>query len=83
MRRPPLASLAWVLSHFSYVRLSATLWIVAPQALLSMGFLQARILEWIAVSISVGSTVGSILRCRGILYLMGHEGLGERRLHLA
>ena len=30
--------LVWVLSRFSHVRLFATLWTVAPQALLSMGF---------------------------------------------
>ena len=34
-----------VLNHFSHVQLYATLWTVAPQALLSMGILQARILE--------------------------------------
>ena len=31
-----------------------TLWTVAPQAPLSMGFFQARILEWIALSFSRG-----------------------------
>ena len=33
----------------------ATLWTVALQALLSMGILQARILEWVAVPFSSGS----------------------------
>ena len=33
-----LSSLAWVLSHFSCVQLFATLWTVAHQAPLSMGF---------------------------------------------
>ena len=33
-----LSSLAWVLSHFSFVQLFATLWTVAHQAPLSMGF---------------------------------------------
>ena len=37
------------LSHFSHVRLFASLWTVACQAPLSMGILQARILEWVAV----------------------------------
>ena len=37
---------------FSHVRLFATLWTVAHQALLSRGFFQARILEWIAMSSS-------------------------------
>ena len=36
-------------SHFSCVRLSATLWTVAWQAPLSIGILQARILEWVAL----------------------------------
>ena len=39
----------YLLSHFSHVRFFATLWTVALQALLSMGILQARILEWAAV----------------------------------
>ena len=38
-----------VLSHFSCVRLFATLWTVACQAPLSMGILPARILEWVAI----------------------------------
>ena len=39
-----------VLSHFSRVRLFASLWTIAHQAPLSMGFsiLQVRILEWAA-----------------------------------
>ena len=36
----------------SHVWLFATLWTVSPQAPLSMGFFQARILEWIAISYS-------------------------------
>ena len=42
---------AWSLSR---VRLSATPWTVAPQAPLSMGILQARILEWVATPSSRG-----------------------------
>ena len=38
-----------LLSHFSCIRLCVTLWTVALQAPLSMGILQARILEWVAV----------------------------------
>ena len=37
-----------LLSCFSHVQLCATLWTVALQAPLSMGILQARILEWVA-----------------------------------
>ena len=45
-----------VLSHFSYVWLFVTLWIVAHQAPLSMGVLQARILEWVAISFTKESS---------------------------
>ena len=44
-----------VLSH-SVMSDSATPWNVALQASLSMGFLQARILEWVAMSSSRGSS---------------------------
>ena len=37
-----------MLSHFNSVRLFANLWTVAHQAPLSIGILQARILEWVA-----------------------------------
>ena len=43
-------------SLFSPVRLFATPWTVAHQAPLSMGILQARILEWVAMSSSRGSS---------------------------
>ena len=45
-----------VLSRFSHVRLFATPWVIACQAPLSMGFLQARLLEWVAISPSRGSS---------------------------
>ena len=45
-----------MLSCFSHVQLCVTLWIVAPQAALSMGILQARILEWVAMPSSRGSS---------------------------
>ena len=44
---------AWSLSH---VRLFATPWTVAHQAPLSMGILQARILEWVHFPSSRGSS---------------------------
>ena len=44
-----------VLSHFNCVQLFLTLWTVARQAPLSMGILQARILEWVAMPSSRGS----------------------------
>ena len=43
-----------VLRCFSHVLLFVTLRTVAHQALLSMGILQARILEWVAVHTSRG-----------------------------
>ena len=39
----------------SHVRFFATPWTVAHQAPLSMGFSQARVLEWAAISSSRGS----------------------------
>ena len=44
---------AYLLSH---VQFSATPWTVACQAPLSMGILQARILDWVAMPISRGSS---------------------------
>ena len=38
-----------MLSHFSCVRLFATLWTIARQAPLSMGFSRQDILEWVAI----------------------------------
>ena len=40
----------------SRVRLFVTPWTVAPQAPLSMGILQARILQWVALPSSGGSS---------------------------
>ena len=42
----------YMLSSFSHVWLFATLWTVACQSPLSVGFFQARILEWVVVSSS-------------------------------
>ena len=47
---------ACVLSHFSRVRLFVTLWTVALQVLSGHGILQARILEWVAMLSSRGSS---------------------------
>ena len=46
----------YILSHFSHVWLLATPWTVAHQVPLSMGIFQARILEWVAISSSKGSS---------------------------
>ena len=45
-----------MLSCFSYVQLFATLWTIARQAPLSMGFSNTRILDWVAVPSSRGSS---------------------------
>ena len=51
-----------MLSHFSRVQLFVTLWTVAHQAPLSMGILQARILEWVAISFSNNMSLGLVFR---------------------
>ena len=58
----------------------ATPWTVAHQAPLSVGILQARILEWVAMPFSRGTflTQGSnlgLLHCRWILYHLSHSEL--------
>ena len=56
----PGSPASWVqfssVQSLSRVRLFATPWTVTPQAPLSMGLFQARILEWVAISISRGSS---------------------------
>ena len=57
-----------LLSHFGCVQLFVTPWTVARQAPLSMGFSQARMLEWVAISFSRGSSCPGINPC--LLYLL-------------
>ena len=52
----PIPGNAWVLSHFSCVRLSVVPWAVAPPDSSVQGILQARILEWVAMPYSRGSS---------------------------
>ena len=47
---------ACALSHFSHVQLFVTLWTVAHQDSSVHGMLQARILEWVAMPSSRGSS---------------------------
>ena len=61
-----------VLSRFSRDQLFATPWTVAHQAPLSMGILQARILEWVAISFSS-------LRGRGALFISSTCHYGEKQ----
>ena len=63
----------------SHVWLFATQWTVARQAALSMGILQARILEWVAMPSSRGSSQTQRLNpglphCRHIFYHLSHQG---------
>ena len=55
-RRPQLSDPSVTQCSLSCVQLSATPWTVACQAPLSMEFFQARILEWVAISSSRGSS---------------------------
>ena len=45
-----------LLSCFSHVRLNETTWTIAHQTPLFMEFFQARILEWVAMHSSRGSS---------------------------
>ena len=45
-----------MLSCFSHVQLCGTLWAIEPQTPLSTGILQARLLEWVAMPSSRGSS---------------------------
>ena len=68
-----------ILHRFSPVQLFVTLWTVAQQTPLSMGTLQARILEWVARPLLQGifltqeSSLGH-LHCRQTLYCLSHQG---------
>ena len=64
-----------------HVQLFATPWTVAHHTPLSMGILQARILEWVAMPSSRGSSQGSnpgLQHCRQILYHLSHQGSPQK-----
>ena len=72
-----------MLSH-SRVRLFVTPWTLACQAPLSMGILQAKILEWVVIPPLQGifPTQGSspgLPHCRWILCHLSHQGSLEAR----
>ena len=72
---------AWL---FSQVWLFVTPWTVARQAPLSMGILLARILEWVAIPISRGSSqprdeTQVYLLCRQILYHLSYQGSPRKK----
>ena len=68
------SSLKWKCQSLNHVRLFVTPWTVARQAPLFMGILQARILEWVAMPSSRGSSQPRdqtwFLHCRKILYFL-------------
>ena len=73
-------SYSCVVSHFNHVQLLVTIWTVYSLPGSSVhGILQSRILEWVAVPFSRGSswpraqTLG-LLHCRQILYHLSHQG---------
>ena len=67
-----------------HVRLFVTTWTVALQAPLSLGMLQTRILEWVAMPSSRGSSQPrdrnpGLLHFRWILYHLSHQGSPKGR----
>ena len=80
-----LIRVAWINSYvfmgcvLSCVRVFETSWTVAHQAPLSMGILQARILEWVAMPSFRGysqprESNPGLLHCRWIPYHLSHQG---------
>ena len=68
----------------SSVQLFVTLWTVACQTPLSMGFFQARILEWVAISFCRGSSwprdrtcISYIPTLLGRFFTLSHQGPGK------
>ena len=55
-RNSPLFFFKWKWKSLSRVRLFATLWTVAPTGSSVHGILQARILEWVSIPFSRGSS---------------------------
>ena len=66
----------WCAKSLSCVWLFGIPWTVAHQGPLSMGILQARILEWVAMPSSRQGIfpTRSLLHCRQILYHVSHHG---------
>ena len=65
----------FVLSRFSHVQLFATPWTIAHQTLLSTEILQARILEWVAMPSSRGSSQPRGRTCVSYIFCMGRRVL--------
>ena len=82
--RAALENILKVKVSLSRVQLFVTPWTVACQAPLSMGILQARILEWVAISFFRGIFPNQglnpgLLHCRQELaiYCLSHQGSPE------
>ena len=60
MSHIPLLIMWSEVKSLSHVRLFVTPWTVAHQGSLSMGFFQARVLEWMAISFSRGYSQSGI-----------------------
>ena len=58
---------------FSHIQLCASPWAVAYQAPRSMGFFQARVLEWVAISFSRGFPDLALPHCRQMLYPLSYR----------
>ena len=72
-----------VLSHFSHVWLFVTPWTVPCQASPSMGFSKARILEWVAMPSSRGSSPLRDGTQVSYVSYIGRRVLGKPMLYIA
>ena len=66
---------ACLLSLFSHVQLFVTLWTIAYQSSLSMRFSRQRILEWIAMPSSGGSSQPGDWTCVSYVSCVGRQVL--------
>ena len=64
-----------VLNHFSHAQLFVILWTEACQASLSMGVLQARILELVSMSFSRESSLPRDRTCVSYVSCIGRQDL--------
>ena len=73
-----------MLSHFSCVELFATLWTVARQAPLSMGFSEQKYWSGLPFptqgNFSIQGLNLGLPHCRQILYYLSHQGIFQARV---
>ena len=73
----PLTHWKWKWKSLRCIWLFATPWTITCRAPLSMGILQARILEWVAILQRIFQTQGlnpGLPHCRQILFCLSHQG---------